>query len=74
MYDERTGKNTNTRIEEAAASVQVTPAQKAAAYYLLDDLMAVAQKHGVQLSDLDAFTNLPTACLQVASTLNLTAE
>ncbi|TLS44920.1 hypothetical protein FE633_17390 [Streptomyces montanus] len=61
MSDERN--YTHGRIEAVAASVQVSPVQTTAAYYLLDDLMAVVREHGVQLTNFDAFTDLPAACL-----------
>ncbi|NUQ96120.1 MAG: hypothetical protein HOY79_05995 [Streptomyces sp.] len=71
MSDERN--YTHGRIEAAAASVQVSRAQATAAYYLLDDLMAVAREHGVQLTDFDAFADLPVVCLKVASARDLPA-
>jgi hypothetical protein len=61
------------RLVEAAANIQVTPAQETAAYYLLRDLADEAAKHGVQLTDLDPFIDLPTACVKVAAALDLPA-
>ncbi|MFH8343117.1 hypothetical protein [Streptomyces sp. AM6-12] len=65
MHDARTGMHTITRIEEAAGPASA--AQKVTAYYLLDDLMATAARHGLQLSDFDPFVDLPAACLKVAA-------
>ncbi|MEV6948781.1 hypothetical protein AB0N07_44080 [Streptomyces sp. NPDC051172] len=63
--------HTRGRTEAVAASVQVSPAQTTAAYYLPDDLMAVAREHGVQFTDFDAFTDLPAARLKVAGARDL---
>ncbi|MGY4973477.1 hypothetical protein ACWGCC_30420 [Streptomyces nigrescens] len=67
MSDQRT--DTHGRIEESAAAVPVSPAARNAAFYLLDDLVAVALNHGVRLTDFDSVIDLPAACLKVASTL-----
>ncbi|AVH61775.1 MULTISPECIES: hypothetical protein [Streptomyces] len=58
---------THGRIEEAAVSVDASQEQKTAAYYLLDDLVAVAREHGFQLTDFDATgLDLPSVCLQIS--------
>jgi len=59
------------RIEASAAVVPVSKAARIAAFYLLDDLVAVARQHGVRLADFDECTDLPAACLKVAAALEL---